>query len=151
MKDGEVEIVQAFYDQNNSLKDCVKKFGRCTATWKKYLNKRTPSEGASIKNKLRIRYSKAKEVSSWRKRTKLKLIEYKGGKCVFCNYNKCTRALQFHHRDPSQKDFQISGTSKAFETLKKEVDKCDLVCSNCHAEIHDRTQIYCPVAQSGRA
>jgi predicted HNH restriction endonuclease len=44
--------------------------------------------------------------------------------------------LQFHHRDPSQKDFQISGSTKGYETLKKEVDKCLMVCANCHTEIH---------------
>ena len=71
-------------------------------------------------------------------KTKLKAIEYKGGKCVICGYNKSVRALQFHHVDPSQKDFGISGSTKSFEKLKPELDKCVLVCANCHAEIHDK-------------
>ena len=73
---------------------------------------------------------------SYYKKTKEKLIEYKGGKCQICGYNKCISALEFHHLDPSQKDFNISGGTKSFEKAKIEVDKCVLVCSNCHREIH---------------
>ena len=49
--------------------------------------------------------SKSKSVINWRKRTKIALVEYKGGKCCVCGYNKCIEALEFHHLDPSQKDF----------------------------------------------
>lgn len=64
-------------------------------------------------------------------------IEYKGGKCIVCGYNKSIRALQFHHLDPTQKDFGISGTTKSFEKLKPELDKCVLLCANCHGEVHE--------------
>jgi hypothetical protein len=47
------------------------------------------------------------------------------------------RALSFHHKNPNEKDFSISGKSLSFEKLRGEVDKCMLVCSNCHSEIHD--------------
>ena len=71
---------------------------------------------------------------------KHQLIVYKGGKCKKCGYNKCEGALQFHHRDPKEKDFTISriNLSKSFsiENLYKEVDKCDLLCANCHSEEH---------------
>lgn len=73
---------------------------------------------------------------SYYKRIKEELIQYKGGKCQICGYNKCISALEFHHLDPTQKDFTISGGTKSFKTLKPEVDKCILVCSNCHREIH---------------
>jgi len=75
--------------------------------------------------------------ASCAQKTKLKAIEYKGGKCQICGYNKCTRSLQFHHLDPNKKDFGISGGTKSFEKLKPELDKCILVCANCHGEIHD--------------
>lgn len=68
---------------------------------------------------------------------KTKAIEYKGGKCIVCGYNKSIRALQFHHLDPTQKDFGISGTTKSFEKLKPELDKCVLLCANCHGEVHE--------------
>ena len=80
---------------------------------------------------------KSDAVVNWRKRTKIKLIQYKGGECEICDYKKSIWALEFHHKDPNEKDFGISGKSWSFERLKKEVDKCILVCSNCHQEIHE--------------
>lgn len=83
---------------------------------------------------------KGDPVSSWRRRTKKILIEYKGGKCQKCGYCKpVPGAYVFHHRDPSKKDFAISanGNCRSIEILKKEVDKCDLLCVLCHVEIHD--------------
>jgi hypothetical protein len=64
-------------------------------------------------------------------------VEYKDGSCEVCGYEKSIGALAFHHRDPKEKDFTISAKSYAYERLKKEVDKCILVCSNCHIEIHE--------------
>lgn len=73
-----------------------------------------------------------------RRAIKKMLIEYKGGKCERCGYNKSMRALEFHHLDPSEKDFGISKQiNRNIDDLKKEVDKCILLCSNCHAEIHE--------------
>lgn len=80
----------------------------------------------------------SKKVVNWRKRKKIELIRYKGGSCEICGYNKCISALDFHHKNPKEKDFSISGKSFSYERLKKEVDKCILVCSNCHAEIHEK-------------
>ncbi len=70
---------------------------------------------------------------------KSKMIEYKGGSCVKCGYDKCQGALEFHHINPSEKDFNPSHLRKySFdERVKNELDKCILVCSNCHREIHD--------------
>ena len=65
-------------------------------------------------------------------------IEYKGGKCVVCGYNRSVTAMEFHHLDPTQKDFGISSNSnRAWEKIRIELDKCVLVCSNCHREIHE--------------
>ena len=65
------------------------------------------------------------------------LIKYKGGACCKCGYNKCLRALEFHHLDPTMKDFGISKRiNRNIDELKAEVDKCILLCSNCHAEVH---------------
>ncbi len=78
----------------------------------------------------------SQSVVNWRKRKKEELVLYKGGKCNICGYDKCIEALAFHHLDPMEKDFNIGGKSWAIETLKKEADKCILVCHNCHTEIH---------------
>lgn len=76
-------------------------------------------------------------VMNWRNRTKIKLIEYKGGKCEKCGYCKpIPSAYDFHHNDPEKKDFGISGKSWSIERLQQEVNKCSLLCKNCHAEIH---------------
>lgn len=82
-------------------------------------------------------YVKQKERALSRK---LELIELKGGKCEMCGYDKNIAALEFHHLDPSMKSFQLdsrhlSNTTK--EKILEEVDKCILVCSNCHRELHN--------------
>jgi len=65
------------------------------------------------------------------------LKEEYGGKCTKCGYNKCMDALQFHHVDPTKKEFSLGlARQKNLDKLRKEMDKCILVCSNCHIEIH---------------
>jgi len=65
-------------------------------------------------------------------------VEYKGGKCEVCGYDRCVEALEFHHRDLSEKEFGISakGYSRSWKAVMKELDKCILVCANCHRELH---------------
>lgn len=70
---------------------------------------------------------------------KAKAVAYKGGKCEKCGYNKNIAALEFHHKDPSIKDFGISyalDVKLPWEVLRAELDKCSLLCSNCHREEH---------------
>lgn len=69
---------------------------------------------------------------------KQKAIDYKGGKCICCNYNRYNGALEFHHLNPEEKDFSIGakGATKSWDKIKLELDKCVLVCSVCHKEIH---------------
>ena len=87
-----------------------------TSWCKKCLNKHTTTRGQS---------------------RKLKAIEYKGGKCTICNYNTHPSAMDFHHLDPSKKEQSPSSMRLvSWETQKKELDKCILVCRNCHSEIH---------------
>jgi CO dehydrogenase nickel-insertion accessory protein CooC1 len=76
-------------------------------------------------------------VTERRKKLKLMAIDYKGGKCCVCGYNKCVRALAFHHLDPKIKSFSlgINGLTRSWERIKRELDKCVLVCHNCHCEI----------------
>ena len=77
-------------------------------------------------------------VYSYRRKLKERLVDYKGGKCEICGYNKCITALEFHHLNPNEKDFGISTfNTLSFDKCKQEVDKCILVCANCHREIHD--------------
>jgi hypothetical protein len=76
---------------------------------------------------------------NWSLEQKRKAIEYKGGKCIICNYNACYAALDFHHLNPLEKEKPGTGSIKSyqsFEKNKKELDKCVLVCCRCHREIH---------------
>jgi hypothetical protein len=69
---------------------------------------------------------------------KVKCVEYKGGKCQRCGYNKCIWALEFHHRDRTKKAFGIANRIKSFDknpAVKEELDKCDMLCANCHREV----------------
>ena len=65
-----------------------------------------------------------------------KLKEARGGQCVKCGYNKCIQALEFHHIDPTKKDFTISNTNFKILEAVEESKKCILLCSNCHRELH---------------
>jgi hypothetical protein len=76
------------------------------------------------------------------KRFKIECVTYKGGCCQSCNYSKSLSALEFHHIDKGEKDFEISRAKlKTFnDSIKKELDKCVLLCANCHREEHDKSQ-----------
>lgn len=72
-----------------------------------------------------------------RHRTKQKAIDYLGGKCNRCGYNENIVALEFHHIDPNEKEFQIGSVSnKSWESIINEIKKCELLCSNCHRIEH---------------
>ena len=69
---------------------------------------------------------------------KWKALQYKGGKCQTCGEDR-PATLCFHHRDPSQKELKLDGRSFAnrkWELIKEEVDKCDILCHNCHNMLH---------------
>jgi 5-methylcytosine-specific restriction endonuclease McrA len=94
-------------------------------------------------NAYRCRKCAAENVQRRRYLIKEKAVEYKGGKCEICGYDKCISALEFHHLNPAQKDFGIgqNGYSNKWEDIKKELDKCIMVCANCHREIHEKDKI----------
>jgi hypothetical protein len=79
-------------------------------------------------------------VARRRRKVKQMAVEYLGGECIRCGYKRAIEALEFHHRDPAQKEISISATGNtlSWETVKLELDKCDLLCANCHREIHSK-------------
>jgi hypothetical protein len=78
-----------------------------------------------------------KAVAKRRKKLKVLAIEYKGGKCKACGYERCVGALELHHINKADKSFGIGdkGYTRSWEKIKVELDKCILVCANCHREI----------------
>jgi len=77
-----------------------------------------------------------KAVAKRRRKIKALAIEYKGGKCQICGYKKYQGALDLHHLDDN-KEFGIAdkGYTRSWKKVKTELDKCVLVCANCHREI----------------
>lgn len=84
-----------------------------------------------------------------RRNSKLIYLEYKGSKCEICGYDKCEASLSFHHRDPNDKVFwigalneRITNISELKNYIAEELDKCDVICRNCHIEKHSDIQIF---------
>ncbi|MFZ1721883.1 MAG: hypothetical protein WAU07_05255 [Microgenomates group bacterium] len=79
-----------------------------------------------------------KAVKKRRAHLREKAVAESGGKCRICGYKRVITALEFHHKDQTQKDFGLSqrGLTRSWEKIKIEIAKCILVCANCHREIH---------------
>ena len=70
---------------------------------------------------------------------KLTFVKQLGGKCEICGYRKNLAALTFHHHDPTQKEMGLDirrMSNNSMKTLIMEVKKCQLLCHNCHNELH---------------
>lgn len=80
-------------------------------------------------------------VARHHRRTKLRLIEWFGGKCQRCGFDGCPAAMQFHHRDPSTKSFQVGSGNRSWARTLAEAEKCEMICANCHAEEHWRADL----------
>jgi len=82
-------------------------------------------------------------VQKRRKRVREKAIDYKGGRCQRCGYNRCSEALEFHYLESTGKDFGISdrGYTRSWKKTAEELDKCILLCANCHREVHAGLQL----------
>jgi hypothetical protein len=111
-------------------KDTYSKFKNKIATDPEYRmliaeRKRNDNYRPGRRDKINTKYRNLKQ----------QMVDYKGGKCMKCGYNKCIGSLQFHHIDPSQKSFQVSLAS-TFEKAKPELNKTIMLCSNCHDELH---------------
>ena len=144
---GKEKEVQTCHLRNGSIKSCgckknqnvkeeEKKCPICEKMFipnnrnRKYCYDCSP-KGMSAADSLRFKKRKLKHL----------LIQYKGGKCQKCGYDKCEGALHFHHRNPEEKEFGLGGINLndsdfSLPNLLTEIDKCDLLCANCHAEMH---------------
>jgi 5-methylcytosine-specific restriction endonuclease McrA len=73
-----------------------------------------------------------------RKKIRQMSVEYKGGRCERCGYGRCIEALEFHHVNSAAKDFNVSqrGYTRSWKRVVEELDKCMMLCANCHREIH---------------
>lgn len=86
----------------------------------------------------RCKKCRVQSVVKRRRNVKERLAKEAGGKCKICGYDRYLGNLIFHHLDSTKKDFGVSqgGVTKSYKNLKKEADKCILLCCICHGELH---------------
>lgn len=78
-----------------------------------------------------------------KRRLKERAVEYLGKSCARCGYSRCLNALEFHHRDAKTKTFSIAcNFNRSWKTIQAELDKCTLLCANCHREVE--ADNFCP-------
>ncbi len=109
----------------------------CIVCGARLQGKQTKFCSSACKNKHHQSYESQKRRGLARK---LKLVKTAGGSCSICGYRKNLAALVFHHTDSTDKDFKLdmrSLSNRKLEAVLTELDKCILVCRNCHAELHN--------------
>ncbi|HEV2389345.1 MAG TPA: hypothetical protein VGS04_01340 [Nitrososphaerales archaeon] len=109
--------------------------------WEKKYGLRTAfgphGKGRRVKSPKERARDMVREVNTHRRRLKSRAIAYKGGKCILCGYDRCNAALEFHHLDRAIKSFGLSrkGITRSWDSIRTELDKCILICANCHREV----------------
>ncbi len=110
------QAAQKYYNENKEI--CAKR----NKNWRK-------------ENK---EYVREKQRETKRKR-KLEAIQYLGGKCISCKQEFHPAVYEFHHRNPETKDRDPSKLLQySWKRITEELDKCDLLCANCHRLTHHR-------------
>lgn len=113
------------FGNNKNTKDGKQRY--CKACQAEFDHKHYLKDPA--KHKLKAS-NKAKQAREWVNNYK------KECECEKCG-DKRWYVLQFHHIDPSKKEFNISDTRKSsIKSLSDEIKKCKILCSNCHLEFH---------------
>lgn len=85
----------------------------------------------------RCKRCRSAAVARRRRKVKRQLVEEAGGSCILCGYSRWQGGLQFHHVEPAGKEFHLAhrGYSRSIARSRAEVQKCVLLCANCHAEV----------------
>lgn len=72
-----------------------------------------------------------------------KLLDYKQAKgCKECGESR-PWMLDCHHRDPATKTGNVASMARQYswDRVLKELEKCDILCRNCHADLHWREKL----------
>ena len=78
---------------------------------------------------------KAKKAKTYAMKREI-VDSFKSKGCIICG-EKETACLDFHHLNPSEKDFQVSAlNNKGLKTILAEIEKCVILCANCHRKLH---------------
>lgn len=140
----QIELLKPLVDIGESSYSIAKKLNSSATNIRYWLKK----YGLTTKKPKQTKRERTeKNVACQRTRSierKLKFIKILGGCCSKCGYNKNWAVLEFHHRNPNQKEIQLSLERIGHIAEKKlllEVKKCDLLCANCHRELHNPDKI----------
>lgn len=115
----------------------MKKESNCVVCDASLQGKQTKFCSTTCKNKHHQSYEAQKSRGLTKK---LELVKIAGGRCSICGYDKNLAALAFHHLDSAEKDFKLdmrSLSNRGLSVILAELDKCILVCHNCHSELHN--------------
>ena len=108
-------------------------------------NRYTKSEKEAIRRKSKTKYlgiigksyKYDRKSTKYRNKCKSDLCNMYGGKCSVCGCRRHQSVYDFHHENPNNKEFSLSGIHVINDMILNEIDKCIMVCANCHAEIHE--------------
>ena len=163
-------LLKAYVDQGLSQRDIADQMGVSQTTiryWlKKFSLKTFPKRhthcGCGIELTSKTAYTQSdgrlyywckrclnRYTNDRQKRNKERAIIQKGGKCERCGYSKSVAALEFHHRDRTEKGQGIAKMMlRKWNDILAEIEKCDLLCSNCHREVEEEIQASIVLAAS---
>lgn len=139
-----INDVTQLVNENCSTYDIAKKLNTSQTNVRYWLKKwklKTKSKYSGYKDPA-LRKLASNNYGSQKKRgldRKIMFINQLGGKCSICGYNKNYGALTFHHLNPNEKEITLDMrrmSNNSMEKLQEEVNKCQLLCHNCHMELH---------------
>ena len=92
------------------------------------------------KNKQKLYADDKRRTQERRVKNKLKAIEYLGGVCFHCGLKSAYRGVyDFHHKNPEDKEKDPGSLMHySWNRIKEELDKCILLCANCHRIQHEK-------------
>lgn len=136
------QIAKELNCSQGSVKHWLKKFGLKTFSTSNFTRTSNQKIGTLCKLCDKETIGSRKICSSCRTklrrhRNKERAVQLKGGKCEICKWVGNIVAFVFHHLDPTIKEFGIGSCSnKSWDSILTELDKCQLLCANCHLTIH---------------
>lgn len=138
------ETIETMLEKHWNIGPAATELGIGYSTLRKYIkkynivhNSRAKKDGPTFDRKAH----QSRSVTKARQNKKLKSLEYKGGMlCSRCGFSEpIPDCYAFHHRDPSEKDMnwgKMKTNNWSIEKIKEELDKCDVLCHNCHSIVH---------------